>query len=247
VTTLLISGTDTGVGKTVVTSALAAYLQTFCAHQRLAIFKPIQSGSGDREHYAQQFDLTQTLEQINPLYFDAPLAPPLAAAAEGKTVDLAQAWQTFQMLQQEYDWVLVEGVGGLGAPLTAELTVADLAHDWQLPTLLVVPVRLGSLGQAISHVALAQKAQVNLLGLILSCPDHCSAQDIEQWAPIEFIQSFTQRPVLGLLPHIENSTNSAHLAKIASEWDLEVLFPKLHIKQPNRIDSSSVQRQQFSL
>ncbi|NJM77088.1 MAG: ATP-dependent dethiobiotin synthetase BioD [Acaryochloridaceae cyanobacterium RU_4_10] len=228
--TLLISGTDTGVGKTVVTSALAAYLQIFCAHQPFAIFKPIQSGPGDREHYAQQFDLSQTLEQINPLYFEAPLAPPLAAAAEGKTVDLAQAWQAFQVLQKNYDWVLVEGVGGLGAPITAELTVADLAHDWHLRTVLVVPVRLGALGQAIANVALAQKAQVNLLGVILSCPEVCSAQDIEKWAPVELIQSFTQRPVLGILPHVENSTDSAHLAKIASQWDLEVLLPRLYIR-----------------
>jgi dethiobiotin synthetase len=230
VATLLISGTDTGVGKTIVTSALAAYLKTFCAQQRLAIFKPIQSGPGDREHYAQQFDLTQTLEQINPLYFDAPLAPPLAAALEGKTVDLALVWQTFQTLQKNYDWVLVEGVGGLGAPITAELTVADLAHDWHLPTILVVPVRLGALGQAIAHIALAQKTQVNVRGLILSCPEICSAQDIEQWAPVELIQSFTQRPVLGILPHLENCTNSAHLAKITSEWDLEVLLPTLRVK-----------------
>jgi dethiobiotin synthetase len=230
VATLLISGTDTGIGKTVVTSALAAYLQIFCAHQRLAIFKPIQSGPGDREHYAQQFDLTQTLEQINPLYFDAPLVPPLAAAVEGKTVDLALAWQTFQTLQKTYDWVLVEGVGGLGAPITAELTVADLAHDWHLPTILVVPVRLGALGQAIAHIALAQRTQVNVRGLILSCPDVCSAQDIEQWAPVELIQSFTQRPVLGILPHLENCTDSTHLAKITSAWDLEVLLPTLRIK-----------------
>jgi dethiobiotin synthetase len=230
VATLLISGTDTGIGKTIVTSALAAYLKTFCAQQRLAIFKPIQSGPGDREHYAQQFDLTQTLEQINPLYFDAPLAPPLAAAVEGKTVDLALAWQTFQTLQKNYDWVLVEGVGGLGSPITAELTVADLAHDWHLPTILVVPVRLGALGQAIAHVALAHRTQVNVRGLILSCPEICSAQDIEQWAPVELIQSFTQRPVLGILPHLENCTDSAQLAKMTSEWDLEVLLPTLRVK-----------------
>jgi dethiobiotin synthetase len=209
VATLLISGTDTGIGKTIVTSALAAYLKTFCAQQRLAIFKPIQSGPGDREHYAQQFDLTQTLEQINPLYFDAPLV---------------------QTLQKNYDWVLVEGVGGLGSPITAELTVADLAHDWHLPTILVVPVRLGALGQAIAHVALAHRTQVNVRGLILSCPEICSAQDIEQWAPVELIQSFTQRPVLGILPHLENCTDSAQLAKMTSEWDLEVLLPTLRVK-----------------
>jgi dethiobiotin synthetase len=226
--TLLITGTDTGVGKTIVVSALAAYLQTFCAHQRFALFKPLQSGPGDREYYLQQFALSQTLEQINPLYFEAPLAPPLAAAAQGKSIDLALAWNTFQQLQQTYDWVLVEGVGGLGSPITAELTVADLAHDWHIPTVLVVPVRLGAIGQAIANIALAQNAQVNLVGMILSCPQPCSTQDIEQWTNLELIQSFTQRPVLGILPYLETYPHLSDLAKVASQWDLEVLLPKLY-------------------
>ncbi len=227
-TTLLISGTDTGVGKTIVVSALAAYLQTFCTHQRFALFKPLQSGQGDREQYRQQFQLSQTLDQINPLYFETPIAPPLAAEAEGKPIDLGLAWNTFQTLQKNYDRVLVEGVGGLGSPITAELTVADLAHDWHLPTVLVVPVQLGAIGQAIANAALVQQAQVNLLGIILSCSQPCSAQDIEQWANPELIQSFTQRPILGTLPYQANLTDLTTLAKTAASWDLEVLFPQIY-------------------
>jgi dethiobiotin synthetase len=227
-TTLFISGIDTGVGKTLVTSALAAYLQMYRSQQSLAIFKPIQSGIGDREWYAQQFSLTQTLDQIAPLHFALPLAPPLAAAAEHKEVDLSILWQSFQDLQTRYNWILVEGIGGLGSPIVAELTNADLAHDWRLPTVLVVPVRLGAIGQTIAHVALAQKANVNLRGLILSCPEAHSEDHIEQWTPIQLIESMTQQPVLGTLPHIEDPTNLAALAQIASQWNLEKLLPNLY-------------------
>lgn len=223
--TLLISGTDTGVGKTIVTSALAAYLSIYCPHQRFALFKPIQSGPGDREHYAQHFAHTQTLDEINPLYFEAPLAPPLAAAAEGKIIDLALAWQTFERLSQTYDHVLIEGVGGLGSPITAELTVADLAHDWHLPTILVVPVRLGALGQAIAQVALAQKAQIQLQGIILSCPEPCTAANLEQWASVSLLQSFTQYPVLGILPHLDTCTDLSQLAQASAQWDIPLLLP----------------------
>jgi dethiobiotin synthetase len=221
---LLISGTDTGVGKTWVTSALAGYLNRFYPQQRVAIFKPIQSGVGDREHYAQQFQLSQTLEQITPLYFDAPLAPPLAAAAEGKSVDLGLAWQTFCTLQQNHDWILVEGVGGLGSPITRELTVADLAYDWKLPTVLVIPVRLGALGQAIAQVALARQARVNLKGLILSCVEPCSPHEIEQWASPELLESFTHCPVLGILPYQEH-WKLGSLIQSAAQWDIEMLLP----------------------
>jgi dethiobiotin synthetase len=222
---LLISGIDTGIGKTLVTSALAAYLQIHRAHQRLAIFKPIQSGIGDREWYAQRFALSQTLEQIAPLWFKTPIAPPLAAAAEGKEVDLALIWNAFQDLQSRYDWILVEGVGSLGTPITAELTGADLAHDWRLPTVLVVPVRLGAMGQAIAQVALAQKANVNLRGFILSCSEACSAEEMEQWVPIDLLESMTHQPVLGLLPHLAAPTDLEQLAKVAAQWNLETLLP----------------------
>lgn len=225
--TLLISGTDTGVGKTLVTSAIAAYLQEHRTQQRLAIFKPIQSGLGDCEWYDQKFSLTQTLEQITPLHFTQPLAPPLAAAAEGRAIDLGPVWNAFQDLQTRYDWVLVEGIGGLGSPITEVLTVADLAHDWRLPTVLVVPVRLGAIGQAIAHVALAQKAGVNLRGIILSCAEADSSRQIEQWAPVELIESMTQSPVLGVMPYLQN-TEPVALSQIASEWNLEQLLPQLH-------------------
>ncbi len=222
---LLISGIDTGIGKTLVTSALAAYLQLYRANQRLAIFKPIQSGTGDREWYAQRFALSQTLDQITPLWFETPIAPPLAAAAEGKAVDLSLIWRAFQDLQCHYDWILVEGVGSLGTPITAELTGADLAHDWRLPTVLVVPVRLGAMGQAIAQVALAQKANVNLRGFILSCSEVCSAEEIEQWTSVDLLESMTQQPVLGLLPHLSDPTDLIQLAKAAAQWNLEALLP----------------------
>jgi dethiobiotin synthetase len=224
---LLISGTDTGIGKTLVMSALAAYLQIHRAYQRLAIFKPIQSGSGDREWYAQRFALSQTLEQITPVWFKTPIAPPLAAAVEGKEVDLALIWNAFQGLKSSYDWILVEGVGSLGTPITAELTGADLAHDWRLPTVLVVPVRLGAIGQAIAQVALAQKAKVNLRGFILSCSEACSTEEVEQWTSIDLLESMTQQPVLGLLPHLSDPTDLKQLAQAAAQWNLETLLPAL--------------------
>jgi dethiobiotin synthetase len=227
-TSLFISGTDTGVGKTLVTTALMSYLKQFYPQERVAVFKPIQSGVGDREHYAQQFTLSQNLEEITPLYFEAPLAPPLAAAAEGKSVDLGLAWHAFGNLQQTYDWILVEGVGSLGSPITPELTVADLAYDWKLPTILVVPVRLGALGQAIAQVTLAQQSRVNLRGIILSCPQPCSRDEIEQWASAELLESFTRSPILGILPH-QDDCGLAHLAHTAAQWNIETLFPKLQL------------------
>ncbi|HEY9874047.1 MAG TPA: dethiobiotin synthase [Candidatus Obscuribacterales bacterium] len=222
---LLITGTDTEIGKTVLTTALAAYWQTYFPNRNLGIMKPIQAGTGDRELYTQLFSLNQSPEEITPLYFQAPLAPPLAAEREGRLVELALAWQAFDTLRRHRDWVLVESLGGLGSPVTHEITVADLAGDWRLPTVLVVPVRLGAIAQAVANVALARQAHVSLKGIVLNCFQPRSDQEIADWAPVDLIESLTNIPVLGCLPYLDNPADLTTLAKVASNLDIERLMP----------------------
>jgi len=222
--TVLIAGNDTEVGKTVLTAALAAYWQQHRPQRRLGILKLVQAGSGDRELYRQLFDLDQSLDEIAPQWFAAPLAPPLAAAQEGRQVDLAVVWQGLQQLLANRDWVLVEALGGLGSPLTAELTVADLAAAWHLPVVLVVPVQLGAIAQSVANVALARQSQLSLRGIVLNCRQPCSQVDQQAWAPIPLIESLTQIPVLGTLPYLDQPQAVSSLAQAAANLDLEVLL-----------------------
>ncbi len=221
--TLLIAGTDTDAGKTVLTTALAAYWQQYCQPQRLGILKPLQSGVGDCELYHQLFGLDPA--EVTPLRFQAPLAPPLAADLEGKSIVLDKAWYAYNQLRLARDFVLVEGLGGLGSPVTHETTVADLAWDWRLPTVLVVPVKLGAIGQAVANVALARQTRVHLKGIVLNCVQPCSAEAIAQWAPADMIQRLTGVPVLGLLPYFSDRMDLTALAQAASNLDLERLLP----------------------
>ncbi|MBW4488054.1 MAG: dethiobiotin synthase [Trichocoleus desertorum ATA4-8-CV12] len=222
---LLIAGTDTDAGKTVLTSALAAYWQTYCTSRSLGIMKPIQSGVGDRELYIRLFNLNQSADEITPLYFQAPLAPPLAADREGRRIELELAWKGLESLRQQRDWVLVESLGGLGSPVTHETTVADLAWDWRLPTVLVVPVRLGAIAQAVANVALARQTRVHLKGIVLNCTQPRTQQEIEDWAPTDLIQSLTNVPVLGVIPYLSDVTDLAKLTQVAANLDLERLMP----------------------
>lgn len=222
--TLFIAGTDTDAGKTVFTTALAAYLQKYRSQNSWGIMKPIQSGIGDKEVYQKLFSLSQSEEEITPLYFQAPLAPPLAAAKENREIDLGVVWKTFTQLQQKNDFLLVESLGGLGSPVTDEFTVADLAGEWRLPTVLVVPVRLGAISQVVTSVALAKQAKVQLLGIILNCCSATTPEQIADWTPVDMIESFTNIPVLGCLPYLENPEDLDKLAQIASDLELEKLF-----------------------
>lgn len=221
---LLITGTDTEVGKTVLTTALAAYWQKYQQAQTFGMMKLIQAGVGDRELYTRLFSLEQSPQEVTPLYFDAPLAPPIAAAKEGRQVDLGIVWQTLQALQSKKDWVLLEALGGLGSPVTDELTVADLADSWRLPTVLVVPVKLGAIAQAVANVALARQSRIHLKGIVLNCVQPVSEAEIADWTPVDLIQSLTNTPVLGCLPYLQNPTDLDKLAQVASDLELEQLI-----------------------
>jgi dethiobiotin synthetase len=225
--TLLITATDTEVGKTVLTTSLVAYRQTYYSSTTLGLLKLIQCGVGDRERYHQLFAASPTVEIGDSLYFETPIAPPIAAELENRWIDLAPIWQNLQALRQRHDLVLVEALGGLGSPVTHELTVADLAGEWRLETWLVAPVKLGAIAQIVANIALARERKVNLRGIVLSCPQPVSPEQIAQWTPIALIESLTQLPVLGILPHLEDLNNLAQLTAAAAGLRLEGVFPRL--------------------
>ncbi|WP_310429641.1 dethiobiotin synthase [Chamaesiphon sp. VAR_48_metabat_135_sub] len=222
---LLITSTDTDAGKTVLTAALAAYGQKHHPLQNWGIIKPIQCGTGDREFYAEVFD--RAMSETVPIYLEKPLAPPIAAAQAGVHIDLGIAWQALQRMQQQHDFVLVEGIGGLGTPITDELVIADLARDWRLPAVLVVPVKLGSIASAVANVALARQYNVQLRGIVLNCTRPLSTTEIANFAPADLIQSLTTTPVLGCLPYLSDLHDLDALAAAAADLELEILLPNL--------------------
>ena len=232
-TALLIAGTDTDVGKTYVTIALAAYWQSYRldkyvndARHLLTIFKLMQTGIGDEELYQKLFEEVPETAVKVPLRFDAPLAPPIAAAKEGKKVELAKVWQEFQTAQQNSNLILLESLGGLGSPVTDELIVGNIAADWSLPTVLVVPVKLGAISHTIANVALARSLKIDLKGIILSCSHQEASQRIEELVPSDLLESLAGIPVIGILPHITDIGDRSNLARIAANWDLELILPQ---------------------
>ncbi|MEM9266135.1 MAG: dethiobiotin synthase [Cyanobacteria bacterium P01_F01_bin.13] len=222
---LLIAATDTECGKTVLTCALVAYWRQYCSPRRLGLLKPVQSGEGDRELFQGLFELEQSLDDLNPVFYQAPLAPPIAAALENTTVDLTPAWQRYATLEQQCDWVLVEGLGGLGSPVTEEMTVADLAADWRLPVVLVVPVKLGAIAATVANVALARQQRLQLQGIVLNCTTPDAGANLHQLTPPDLISNLTRVPVLGVLPYFSAPTDLDQLSSAARELTLEAIMP----------------------
>lgn len=215
----LITGTDTGVGKTILTAAIASYYHHNFPEGRVAVYKPVQAGIGDREYYQQVLSLSQTLAEINPIYLETPIAPPLAADREQRTIDLGLLWDGYQKLRDAYDLVLVESAGGLGSPITWDYTVADLAKDWRLPTVLVVPVVLGCISQSVVYSHFGRSREIDLRGLIFNCSRPESQGNLPDLAPAPLVENLCHLPVLGTFPFVTDCYDQQLLREAVGQLD----------------------------
>ncbi|MGF1499038.1 MAG: ATP-dependent dethiobiotin synthetase BioD [Elainellaceae cyanobacterium] len=194
---MLITGTQVGVGKTMLRSVLETYLST---------------------HYP-------TCDRTSLQFTDQPFTWKAGSGAAIPNIDLAALWQSVSTHQAQHDLVLLEAPGSLGSPLTPEVTVADLAWDWRLPTILVVPVSPDMLGQAIAHVALARQSRVLLKGLVLNTLQPSPPSEAEDRALMQDVRSLTQTPVLGKIPYIDPGSPPDVLAAVGASLNVEGLLP----------------------
>jgi dethiobiotin synthetase len=169
-----ITGTDTGVGKTVVTAALATVL-----HKRgfkVGVMKPVETGC-KREH--GQFwpedalflrsvaGCSAPLALIAPYTFAEPLAPALAAEREGSKIEIGTIRSCYERLQAEHDIVLVEGAGGWLVPINEDLTMQDIAIELHLPVFIVARNVLGMINHTALTVANVRQ-RCAILGVIIN-------------------------------------------------------------------------------
>lgn len=203
---LFITGTDTGVGKTVVTAALAIVLRRRGVN--VGVMKPVATGcvrrreglvSEDAEFLAEAADAPEPLHEICPLRLAEPLAPTVAAARAGLTLDLALVMEAWRRLRAAHDVMLVEGIGGLLCPVTPKASAADLAKWLGLPVLIVARAALGTINHVALTVEAARARKIEIAGIVLNRYDRDS-EDVAQMTNPDEIQRVTDVPVLGLVP-----------------------------------------------
>jgi dethiobiotin synthetase len=162
---IFITGTDTGVGKTVVTGLLLRHLrQSGC--NALAI-KPFCSGSrADARLLRRLQDNSLTLDEINPFFFKQPVAP-AAGARPGKSISIDTVLRKIRVVSSHCDVLLVEGIGGLLVPINKKRTVADLIRSLGCSALIVSPNRLGTINHTLLTVSAMQAIGIKELKIIL--------------------------------------------------------------------------------
>jgi len=171
---IFVTGTDTGVGKTLVSRALIAGFRR--SGLKVGAMKPIETGVG-REGPLDAIALrdaagsSDPLATICPQQFALPAAPNAAASAEDRKVDLAAIDAAYETLARGRDLMLVEGAGGLLVPIQQDWTMAELARRLELPLLVVARARLGTINHTALTLEVAASRKLPVLGVIISHAD----------------------------------------------------------------------------
>ena len=201
---LFITGTDTEIGKTVVSVLI---IRALARHGFKVIgMKPVASGSkptaqglrnDDAEQLINASNVIASYEDVNPYAFEPAIAPHIAAREAGIDIRLEEILRRYQFLSQRAEWVIVEGVGGWQVPLGEDFRVADLAVALSAPVVLVVGIRLGCINHALLSVESIRQRGGHLQAWVANICDDRGERVQENIATLD---ALIKQPRLGTIP-----------------------------------------------
>lgn len=203
---LFITGTDTGVGKTLVACALATAWRW--RKVRVGVMKPCETGCGEERIAADALALqkaagsSEPIEEICTYRLRLPLSPEEAARAESIQLDLEKMVVSFMALQARHERLVVEGAGGLLAPVTEKLTMASLATLFGLPLVVVARAGLGTINHTLLTLEAARQRGLSVRAVVL-VRSRKEGDESEAYNP-EAIRRHGKVDVLGPLPFLES-------------------------------------------
>lgn len=223
---LFVTGTDTGVGKTLVGAALAYLLRQKGCH--VGVFKPLESGVPDPSGLGDDGRLLawaaavgEEPDLIGAYRLREPLAPSLALRREGIRVEWRDLLRAIRQNRMKYDFHLVEGAGGLLVPLVERRLVADLAADLGLPLLIVARPGLGTVNHTLLTLEVAKARGLRVAGWIIS--GLTVGAGVAERHAAEEIARLTDAPCWGVLPRVDG-TPQEKVVELAAHLDrMEIL------------------------
>ncbi|HLA00770.1 MAG TPA: dethiobiotin synthase [Thermodesulfovibrionales bacterium] len=236
-----ITGTDTGVGKTVIAGALILIIKHMGC--RVCGMKPIETGCMKSENVVQKAesrvkdtllipadgmflkeiaDMDDSIDIITPIRFENPLAPFPASEIEGTPVDIEKIKKAFEDLLRKYDMAVIEGIGGLLVPLNRNYFVLDLIKHFGLPIVIVSRPGLGTINHTLLTVNYAIKEGINVAGIIMNYSQSPEKTLAEETNP-KVIRQISPVPLIGIFPYLEDLEKSTMEQAAVKTLNLEII------------------------
>ncbi|MBI5023484.1 MAG: adenosylmethionine--8-amino-7-oxononanoate transaminase [Candidatus Omnitrophica bacterium] len=226
---IFITGTDTGVGKTVATLVLGTLLQG--KGYNVGVMKPVQCGGDDAAFLKKSLRLSDSLLEINPCFAREPLSPHLAFQRERRTVDVEKILAAYERLKHKHDIVLVEGAGGLMVPLRYDYFVADLIRDLDLELIIVARLGLGTINHTLLTIEQARAQGIAVRGVLFSEASprkhgipQATLQGLPEKTNPQAVRTLGNVEVLGTIPYLKSLRRKEIVCRCAATVDLKRLF-----------------------
>ncbi len=223
---VFITGTDTGVGKTMATLVLGALMKD--QNIDVGVMKPIQCGGEDAALLKIMLGIEDSLEEINPYFVKEPLSPNGAFARQKIVIRINKIISGYTKLSARHEFMLVEGAGGLLVPLKKDYFIADLIKDLDLDVVIVSRLGLGTINHTLLTINQARSSGLNVRGVIFNQTKNHTPGVPEETNP-DIIRTFGKVPVLGMIPYLK----SANFKKIVKKCRGQINFNDF-VKTPQR-------------
>lgn len=196
---IFITGTDTGVGKSIFSALLAISLQN--EGKKVCISKPLQTGSPKDTDFLKELTGSK-IPVFNTYSLSLPSAPSVAAKQENKKIDLEKTILDIRNLEKQFDCVIVEGIGGIAVPITDNYLVTNLIKDLNYPVVIVARPSLGTINHSVLTIEFAKQNNLNVLGFVVSGYDETLNDPVIKTAP-NVISELTKVKCLMKIPMVK--------------------------------------------
>jgi dethiobiotin synthetase len=220
---IFITGTDTGVGKTLITGLLARAMAEL--GKSVITQKWVQTGVrnfADTDIATHLSLMKQNISRIEPFMSDIipycfkfPASPHLAAKREKQRINPRKIERAYLALCKISEVVLAEGAGGLMVPLTSKILFIDLAHKLQLPIVLVVHNKLGAINHALLSIETVRRRNLKLIGLIFNNAENQNVEILND--NVRTVASLSRENILGIVPYSQNQNRLYRAIKPMAE------------------------------
>jgi dethiobiotin synthetase len=224
---IFVTGTDTGIGKTVISSAISAFF-SLRKQMNVGVMKPFECGLSKTDKDLLPWDAiclreasgsNDDLNTISPYTLEAPVAPEVAAMLEHVNIDINMVDKIYHSLAKSHDLLVIEGAGGVLVPIKENFFFADLIQKWNAPTLIVSRLGLGTINHTLLTNHLLKERGIKVLGVILNNTDGLG--DLPAQTNPDILRKYLDVPVLGIFPHVKDllkgSVDRERMADILAE------------------------------